>query len=179
MWLTACFTSTSAANRKPGACWEVPSCGNQWAPDIVSLSGDWCRQYGVEATDNCSAPMWRPVISSTRQHIETYSWRVSDLLGEKVRWTLLMTADLLNCLVPADSGVKHSCKIVEFGCDSAFIALPRRWMRPFITEQKLVNNYVVTANSRNFVGDSKWRNVAVNYCRVAWKQTTWLEPLPK
>jgi len=42
--------------------------------------------------------------------------------------------------------------IVEFDCD-IFIALRRRLMGPFIPEQTLVNNYVVTANSLNLVGD--------------------------
>ena len=45
-------------------------------------------------------------------------------------------------------------------------------MGPFIPEQKPVNNSVVTANSQNFVGNSKWRNFADNYCRVACKQET-------
>jgi hypothetical protein len=50
-------------------------------------------------------------------------------------------------MAPADTGVKQSCELAEFGCDTKFIALRRRLMGPFIPEQKLVNNSVVTANS--------------------------------
>lgn len=72
-------------------------------------------QYGQEATGHT---MYSPFLAPAyffegKKPQWNLLVKVSDLLGERVRWTLWQLICWTN-LVPADTGVEQSCKLVDF-----------------------------------------------------------------